>query len=833
MPPDYESPSDADQNNVYIVTITATDNGLPAQSNTQQITITVLNINESPIAEGDLYNTNEDDTLRIEVPGVLINDKDEENEVLTAYLQDNVSHGNLSFNPNGSFNYIPDLNFNGNDQFSYYVSDGNTNSSITIATINIHAQNDSPVAYNDIYNTSEDKTLIVNSPGILANDIDIDGNSLTTILISTTQNGTLTLNSDGSFSYRPVLNFAGIDSFTYAANDGNLISNTATVTINVGETNDAPVSINDNYSMNEDETLTVVLPGILINDTDPDNNSLSAVLVTSVSHGVLTLNTNGSFQYTPDNNYYGNDSFTYQASDGQITGNSATVTISIQPVNDSPVALNDNLYTAENTPDNINVVLNDSDPLDSPNGGIDENSITVITQPKYGTAFPIGNKISYTPHAGFYGNDTLTYSVFDTGYPLPALSDTALVYIKVARRSPLAVNDSVSISEDNAIAINILINDQDIDINEATVSIGTPPSRGIAVVNSITGVVTYTPDLNYFGSDGFTYTVKDMTGLISNIANVIIDIIAVPDPPATTDGNFSTAEDISLTIQITEVVSDPDNDIDYSSIEFITNPTNGSVSSNSTNREMTYTPNAGFSGNDPFTFRISDMRGTVSNTSTITITVSNEAPNAHNDSYSITEDQISEFTVLLNDTDPQNNIVPDSVKIITNPLHGIASVNGSSGTITYTPEKDYFGNDNFTYKVTDVTNYSDQAQVTIEVTPANDPPVAVNDTVIFKEDQQNENIIDILSNDFDIDNDIDSASVIIFRAPVHGQVNFDASTYTITYSPETNFFGNDSLVYEISDISGATSQGSVFITILPVADPPKPQDDYITTNEET
>ncbi len=832
-PPDFESPADADLNNIYIVTVTATDNGSTAQSSNQQITVTVLDMNETPVAIDDAFNTNEDETLHVIVPGVLTNDTDDENGALMAYLQDNVTHGNLTFSTDGSFNYVPELNYNGDDQFSYYVSDGNTNSSVAVVSLNIHPQNDAPVASDDSYNTSEDRTLIVNSPGVLANDIDIDGNSLTATLVSSTSNGTLTLNSDGSFSYQPNLNFAGSDSFTYAANDGSLLSNTVTVTINVGETNDAPVSENDTYSMNEDETLTVDLPGILTNDTDPDNNSLSAVLVNSVTHGTLTLNTNGSFTYTPANDYNGNDIFTYQASDGQTTGNTATVTITILPVNDAPVAQNDNLYTAENTPDNINVTLNDSDPDDSPMGGVNENSVTIVTQPKHGTAIPVGNKINYTPHTGYYGNDTLTYSVFDTGYPLPALNDTALVYIKVARRSPLAINDSVSISEDNAIDINILANDQDIDINPSTVTIGTPPSHGEAVVNTSTGVITYTPATNYFGADGFTYTVKDLTDLTSNIANVIIDVIAVPDPPVTVDGNFSTPEDVDLTVQINEVASDPDNDIDYTSVEFISTPANGSVSSNSSTGEMTYTPDNGFSGVDVFTFRISDLRGTVSNTSSISITVSNEAPNAQNDSYTITEDQVSDFTVLLNDTDPQNNILTDSVRITTDPLHGTTTVNGSTGVVTYTPEKDYFGSDNFTYKVTDATNYSDQAQVTIDITPLNDPPVAVNDSVTFKEDQKSENFIDILNNDFDIDNLLDSTSVTIFRAPIHGQVNFDATTHLISYSPEVNFFGNDSLIYEVSDMSGATSQGSVFITILPVADSPQPQDDYISTNEES
>ena len=834
--PDYEKPSDADKNNIYVVTVTATDNGSPAQLTSQQINVTVKNVNEAPDAIEDTYNTQEDDTLNVAAPGVIANDTDQEGDALSAYIENNVSHGNLVFRTDGSFSYIPETNYNGTDEFSYYLNDKTSNSDTVNVIINIQPQNDAPVAYPDSYNSEEDKTLIINSPGVLTNDVDIDNNSLTAVLITSPDNGTLDLSSDGSFTYQPNQNFAGLDTFTYMANDGNLTSDPVEVIINIGETNDAPVSLDDAYTIDEDKTLTTVIPGVLYNDSDPDNNYLSAILESSVSHGSLTLNINGSFTYTPENNFNGNDNFTYRASDGQATSNISTVNITVLPVNDPPVASDDYFYTAEDIPDNINVISNDSDPFDI-EGGIASNSIKIISPPKHGTALISGDRINYSPYLRYYGNDTLKYTVFDTGYPLPALSDTAFVFIQVARRHPLAVNDTVATNEDVSIDINVLQNDQDIDIDPTTVTIGTPPSHGAISVDPATGIITYTPDLNYFGltengeGDEFTYTVKDMTGLLSNTANVIIDILPVPDPPVTTNVIRSTYEDVAVSISVDEVTSDPDNDIDYTSIEFIKLPTNGSVENNSTNKEIVYTPDPGFSGNDSLTFRVTDLQGNISNTSEIIITVSNEAPNANNDAYSINEDQTVEFNVLLNDNDPQNNIVPDSLKIISVPLHGIATVNGSSGTIIYTPEKDYFGDDNLTYKITDATNYSDQAQVSITITPVNDPPVAVDDNISTQEDQSVQ--IDILNNDFDIDNQIDSSSVSIFKAPLHGQISFDATTYLLNYIPELNYNGDDSLVYEVADVSGASAQGIVHITITPVEDSPVPQNDNLTTNEET
>src|SRR6185503_13917589 len=143
------------------------------------------------------------------------------------------------------------------------------------------------------------------------------GDPLTAILVSGPTHGTLTLNSDGSFTYTPASNYLGNDSFTYKANDGQADSAIATVNIIVGEVNDAPVAVSDSYSTPEDTVLTVSGPGLLANDSDVDGDTLSSILVSGPTHGTLTLNSNGSFTYTPALNYNGPDSFTYKANDGQ------------------------------------------------------------------------------------------------------------------------------------------------------------------------------------------------------------------------------------------------------------------------------------------------------------------------------------------------------------------------------------------------------------------------------------------------------------------------------------------------------------------------------------
>jgi uncharacterized repeat protein (TIGR01451 family) len=211
--------------------------------------------------------------------------------------------------------------------------------------------NQPPVANNDSYSINEDTALVEATvgplgDGVLANDTDVDSDPLTAVLDTPTTNGVLVLNSDGSFTYTPTADYCGADSFTYHANDGTVDSNIANVDIDVVCVNDAPVANNDSNSTNEDTALVdaTVGPlgdGVLANDTDVENNPLTAVLDTGPSNGTLVLGSDGAFTYTPDADYCGADSFTYHANDGALDSNIATVDIDVACVNDAPIVVAD------------------------------------------------------------------------------------------------------------------------------------------------------------------------------------------------------------------------------------------------------------------------------------------------------------------------------------------------------------------------------------------------------------------------------------------------------------------------------------------------------------
>ena len=220
-------------------------------------------------------------------------------------------------------------------------------------TIAVTPEDDAPVAVNDDFMVGEDSVLSADlSRNLLANDIDVDMDALTIITtpVSGPSNGSVTINPDGTFTYTPNADFDGTDSFTYEINDGNSTSQ-ADVTINVTPENDAPVAVNDDFMVGEDSILNADLSrNLLANDIDVDMDALTIITtpVSGPSNGSVTINPDGTFIYTPNANFNGTDSFTYEISDGNSTSR-ADVTINVTPENDAPVAVNDDFMVGEDS----------------------------------------------------------------------------------------------------------------------------------------------------------------------------------------------------------------------------------------------------------------------------------------------------------------------------------------------------------------------------------------------------------------------------------------------------------------------------------------------------
>ena len=310
-----------------------------------------------------------------------------------------------------------------------------------VARITVGAGAGAPLAAADSYAAVEDTLLEVDaSIGLLFNDTSLPANAEVE-LVSGTAAGVLSctagglLCADGSFSYQPNPNFAGTDSFTYrvAATATTPASNVTTVSIVVAGGNDAPVAVNDSYDAVSGVALLVSAPGVLVNDTDPDGDSLT------VTAG--PVNADGSFTFTPTV-ASGSETFTYDISDGN--GGTATATVTINVTNDIPVAVDDAFTVKRNssagTTDNgdpagtdrnlFNLIANDSDA-----NGIDPATVVVSGTSQGGTVVNNGDgTVSYTPVRRWRGTDTFTYTVMDT---TGEVSNTATVRVNVVRKRDL------------------------------------------------------------------------------------------------------------------------------------------------------------------------------------------------------------------------------------------------------------------------------------------------------------------------------------------------------------------------------------------------------------
>jgi hypothetical protein len=411
--------------------------------------------------------------------------------------------------------------------------------------------NDAPVAVDDDYVTDEDTLLRVLLLGVIENDVDVDGDPLHIVTVHDPTHGLLTMYPNGSFTYLPNPNWFGIDTFEYAISDGTIESNLATVTIEVFAVNDAPIADDDDYSTNEDFPVSVPAPGVLNGDTDVEIDPLTSILVIGPVHGTLILNSDGSFDYFPDPNFFGTDAFTYIASDGALESNIATVTITVNPVDDPAVAVDDYATTDEDTPINIDVMANDYD--------IEGDSFSLLgfaSDPAeiHGelTLVDVGGTpmIQYTPDSNWHGSAWFIYSIGTTG---STQTDTAYVYITVnsVEDAPVAVDDAYTIDEDGILQVDgasgVLANDYDGDGDSLALQLISSPTHGSILLNA-DGSFTYTPDADWYGDDMFEYEVSD--GDQTDTAKVIITVNPVDDPAVAVDDYVTTDEDTPINIDI-------------------------------------------------------------------------------------------------------------------------------------------------------------------------------------------------------------------------------------------------------------------------------------------
>ncbi len=603
-----------------------------------------------------------------------------------------------------------------------------------------------------------------------------------------------------------------IRTVSFSVNDGSTNSLTVTRNIQVNRINDAPVGQPDSFVMNEDTDLDCGC--LLANDVDPDGDHLIALVGQPPSNGTV-VDQGGFFIYTPNPNFYGTDSFTYHANDGTLNSSDVLVTITVLPINDAPIALNDGVTTDEDTPISISILSNDIDVDDI----LDASMIILVASPSQGsgTINPTTGQVTYSPDPDFNGSDSFTYKLNDAS---GALSNVATVNITVnaVNDAPIANADLITTPEETAISIPVLTNDVDVDhtLDASSLVLVSNPINGSAIIEFATGKVLYTPSNNFTGNDSFTYSLKDPAGASSATTTVTITVTPVNDAPVANPDFATTPEDTPISIPVLVNDIDVDHTLDVTSLLILSNPANGSASIEPLTGKILYSPENNFTGNDSFTYTVKDPEGATSVATTVTITVSpvNDAPMANPDVATTPEEIPVSIDVLVNDTDVENGLDVSSVVVLSGPSNGSAVVQSPTGTVLYTPEKDFNGNDSFTYSVKDLAGATSVATtVTVTVTPVNDAPVAVDDEATADENSAVD--INILSNDYDVDSEVLATSVTITSNPLQGAVTYNASTGVASFTPDNDFDGQDAFTYTIQDADGLTSlPATVTISVI-------------------
>ena len=382
-----------------------------------------------------------------------------------------------------------------------------------------------PVAVNDSYVVVEDSGA--NSFDVLANDTDVDGGPKFVQSVTQPAHGSVVIIGGGSsVTYTPAPNYFGPDAFTYTLNGGSL----ATVSISVTPVDDPPVAVDDTLTIPEDNGPTPI--NVLANDTDIDGGPMQITSVTPVAHGTLVITGGGTgVTYTPAANYNGPDGFTYTLNGGSM----AMVAITVTPVDDPPVAVNDSFTLLEDTTFTFDPTANDTDVDGGP------KMIISLTQPTFGTATLVAGGVKYQPNPNYFGPDAYTYTLNGGS------SATVSIIVTPVDDPPMAVDDAATVPENSpATTLDLLSNDLDIDGGPKSIASTTQPAHGTVVLAGNMLSVTYQPQAGYCNSqsggapDTFTYTLNG--GSMATVSvTVTCDVLGMPTTPPLDPGSHPQA----------------------------------------------------------------------------------------------------------------------------------------------------------------------------------------------------------------------------------------------------------------------------------------------------
>lgn len=759
----------------------------------------IMVINDSPVAINDTIVLLED--AFFEIIDVQANDTDPEGDQLVTVIVTDAVHGANSAVNNDSIQYIPDTDFNGLDSIEYWVCDIFNNCAAAKIYITVQSVNDIPMPNSDTLRIMEDATA--NLINILANDTDTDGDSLFATILTVPSKGTASVVLDSTITYTPNPDVNGDDVIAYRVCDTQNACSVGLLIIEITPKNDVPIANTDTLTILEDMS-SVIIP-VTINDTDIDvgDSLFVTVVIPPTSGGTAPVIDDTLLVYTPALNFHGIDTIIYKVCDTSNACDIDTVFVSVQSVNEPPIAVADFLTVNE---DATNVVIdvqaNDSD------GDGDAFTTSIISSTMLANTLN-GDSILIILPTDFTGIQVVVYKICDA----LGLCDTANVTITVSpiNDAPVATIDNVVIPQDTTtVHIAPLLNDTDVDDDTLKIGMVINPTTANGTATLLgTDAIIYTPQPGFSGIDTIHYTVCDIANLCAN-GMVIVTVGFVNTPPNAVNDALTIAEDSELA-SINVLLND--NDIngvgDVLKIVTITAILSEGTAIIMGDSSINYTPSLNFNGIDSVQYTVCDTSmGCATAWVLFTVTPVNDAPIAANDTAFLAKNTMNgQIEVLINDKDIDGDAL--TVSTIGNSTQNVmTSVTGNS--IVYTAPNGFIGVDTLTYKVTDIGGLMDTALLIIVIMdPNNIPPVAYPDfaTTIPAIPVS----IDVQNNDIEPNGDDLITSII--NGPKAGNMATVLSQNSIQYTPAITFAGYDTLWYQICDPSLTCDTSMVIILV--------------------
>ena len=575
----------------------------------------VVPTNNPPTGTGDTKTTIRDTPVNGSVSGT-----DPDGDALSFTKGTDPAHGSVLVNTDGTYTYTPAAGYTGTDNFTIVISDGKGGT--TTVTVNITVNPVVP-ANNPPTGTGDTKVTTVDTPvdGSVSGT-DPDGDALTYSIGTDPSNGSIIFSSDGTYTYTPNPGYIGTDNFTVIISDGRGGTKIVTVNITVNPVappNNPPIGTGDSRTTTQDTPVSGIVSGM-----DPDGDALTFTKGADVLHGSVVVNSDGTYTYTPAAGYTGTDNFTVNISDGKGGTVTVTVNITVNPVvapgNNPPTGTGDTKTTNQDTPVNGSVSGTD------PDG--DALTFTKGTDPAHGSVVVnTDGTYTYTPAAGYTGIDNFTIIISDgNGGTATVTVNITVSPVAPANNPPTGTGDVKATEQDTPVSGAVSGTDPDGDA--LTFTKGTDPAHGTVVVNP-DGTYTYAPAAGYSGADNFTIIISDGKGGTTTVIVNITVTVKTTTPPVAADDKAETKANTAVTIEVLTNDNAGNSSLDTESLAIVGQPAHGTVKVNEDGM-IVYTPDAGYTGEDVFTYHVANTSGQFSNTATVRITITLSTINVPN-----------------------------------------------------------------------------------------------------------------------------------------------------------------------------------------------------------